>query len=335
MNDRYLWDASGPPEADVERLEELLRAFRHRGRPPVVPRRPGRRIIPPAVLLAAAVIAAALGALLYARVSPARDWRVARLAGSPSVAQHSLHQAGRLGVGQWLETDAASRARVEIRGLGRFDVEPGSRLRLVAASWLDQRLALARGKIVATISAPPRLFSVETPSATAVDLGCEYALSVDADGSARISVSRGWVELGWGGLEAIVPAGYVDATRPGKGPGTPWIENAPGELVLALERFDLAADPSALARILGMARPADALSLWHLLARTKGDERVRVYETLARLSPPPPGVDRAGALALDPEMLELWRFEMGTPLLPRRLTPWRAFWARLTHTVFG
>ena len=60
--------------------------------------------------------------------------------------------------------------------IGSVEVEPNTRLRVVAAQPGEHRLALERGEIRAKITAPPRLFFVETASGTAVDLGCEYKL---------------------------------------------------------------------------------------------------------------------------------------------------------------
>jgi len=327
MDDRYLWDGTGPPDPEVERLEKLLGRYRHSGEPPVLPApaRPVRRW-----LLAAALAAAAAGAVWIAR-AVSGSWRIETIAGSPQIASRLSSGENRLRVGQTLETDAASRARLRA-GIGRIEIAPGSRLRLISSRLTDERLALELGSIRAEISAPPRLFSVETPWATAVDLGCEYTLSVGGDGSGELAVSRGWVELAWAGRESIVTAGDVCATRPGVGPGTPRAEDAPPELVGALQRFDFEPEGAeALPEVLAAARPRDALSLWHLLARTRGDDRIRVYERLSRLSPAPSGVTQEGVLRLDQEMLDVWRFHMGTPQLPRRLPLWKVLWARLTR----
>jgi len=58
---------------------------------------------------------------------------------------------------------------------------------------------------------------------------------------------------------------------------------------------------------LDQARPRDTLTLWHLLARVNGADRVRVYDKMAAFVPPPPGVTREGVLQLDQQMLETWR----------------------------
>jgi hypothetical protein len=75
--------------------------------------------------------------------------------------------------------------------------------------------------------------------------------------------------------------------------------------------FDPGAAATALPQILALARPADAVTLWHLLARTAGAQRETVYDTLARLEPPPAGVTRAGILAGDRAMRLRWAEVLG------------------------
>ena len=45
--------------------------------------------------------------------------------------------AGKLQVGEWLQTGAASRARITVGNIGSIEVEPNTRVRLVAARWGD------------------------------------------------------------------------------------------------------------------------------------------------------------------------------------------------------
>ena len=75
-------------------------------------------------------------------------------------------------------------------------------------------------------------------------------------------------------------------------------------------RFDFEHDASALTALLDQSRPRDTLTLWHLLARVNGDDRVRVYEKMAVFVPPPPGVTREGILQLDQQMLDTWKNEL-------------------------
>jgi anti-sigma factor RsiW len=237
-------------------------------------------------------------------------WTVARLAGAPVIGSARVAGSGRLGVGQWLETDGASRARISIADLGHAEIEPNTRLRLVETRVGEHRLALARGAMSARVSAPPRIFFVDTPSAVAIDLGCAYRLEVDAAGRSRLHVTLGWVAFAWQGRESVVPAGAFCETRPGTGPGTPYFEDAPDALRSALEQVDFEAGGArALKVVLARARLRDSLTLWHLLSRLNAGDRRLVYDRLAALAPPPPAVTRAGIMRLDPAMLQQWRDE--------------------------
>ncbi|HYJ46057.1 MAG TPA: FecR domain-containing protein [Pyrinomonadaceae bacterium] len=240
--------------------------------------------------------------------APFAAWEVARLEGAPRVGAERIEGSGRLAVGEWLETDATSRAQLNVANIGRVEIEPNSRVRLVGTSQTEHRLALARGQLHATISAPPRLFIVETPSAVAVDLGCSYTLKVDGAGSSILHVTSGWVALELKGRESVVPAGAVCVTRPGKGPGTPYFDDASKRFQAALARLDFQqGGMSALKVVLSEAREYDTLTLWHLLSRVPGMERERVYERMAALIPPPQGVTREGVMKLDKGMLDLWK----------------------------
>src|SRR5262249_52867929 len=95
-------------------------------------------------------------------------WSVATLAGAPRVGTETAQQEARFRVGQWLEPASARRAKLANDSVGQVTVDPNSRLRLAAMADKDQRLELARGSMSAFIWAPPRLFFVDTPSATAV-----------------------------------------------------------------------------------------------------------------------------------------------------------------------
>src|SRR5262249_5894275 len=159
--------------------------------------------------------------------------------------------------------------------IGEVTVDPNSRLRLAAMADADQRLELARGSMSAFIWAPPRLFFVDTPSATAIDLGCAYTLAVDDKGDGELRVTLGQVALEHDGRESIVRNGMMCLTRRDRGPGTPFAVDAPDALRSALARFDFdrANAGGALDKILSLARKDDAITLWHLLSQTEDDSR--------------------------------------------------------------
>jgi hypothetical protein len=257
---------------------------------------------------------------------------VARLEGSPTVGPKRIGtKGGKLSVGEWLETDSESRAQIQVANLGQVDVDPQTRIRLVETRWNEHRLELARGTMHARIWAPPRVFFVNTPSAVAADLGCAYTLEVDERGRSLLHVTSGWVALETRERESVVPAGAACVTEPGRGPGTPFFEDAPEPFLAALARFDFeGGGAEALASVLAQSRPRDTLTLWHLLARSDGDARARVYERLAAYAPPPEGVTREAVLRLDRASLDLWK-ESLEPTWQKESFPafrkaWRSLW---------
>jgi hypothetical protein len=239
------------------------------------------------------------------------SWNVETISGMPRAGNQTILQNGKLAVGEFLETDANSRARVEVANIGEVEIAPNSRVRLVNTSADEHRLALKKGILQAKIFAPPRLFIVDTPSAVAVDLGCEYTLEVDDEGNARLHVTSGFVALENGKYESIVPAGAIALTRKGRGVGTPFAEDASAALRAALFKFDFAdGGEAALLTIIREANLYDSLTLWHLLARVSTGEREKIFDALAARVKPPTEVTKQGILRLDKKMLELWWTEI-------------------------
>lgn len=330
MSDRYLWDKSGEPDPEIQRLEKVLGPLAHGDAPLQLPEEPVAATSPgpvarpgwvtrtppiiwqaPRLAWAAVILMVVVGLVWELRPY---GWRVERLAGTPRIDAVDIGRAGRITRGQWLQTDAVSGARVAVGRIGVVDVGPGSRLRVLADRGSEHRLALERGRLEAYIVARPRQFVVETPSATAVDLGCAYSLDVDRAGAATLTVVAGWVSFEREGRETFVPAGARCVTHVGRGPGIPYFTDAAPGLKNALALIDLAgADvpDSALANALAATRIEDAFTIWHLIERTTGPDRVEVVDRLAMLVPPRHGVTREGILSGDPAMLERWWNQLG------------------------
>ena len=262
-----------------------------------------RTVLPrPTLALATLAVLATITLVLWQiNRAPAR-WDVVRL--------DAPGGAARMAIGEWVETDASSRATIRIGDIGTVDVAPKTQMQLLVARADEHRLNLARGSISAQILAPPRLFFVETPSSTVVDLGCAYTMEVDEAGVGQLRVTSGWASLEWEGRESVVPAGASCHTRPEVGPGTPSFDDATERLREALMAFDFGGGSGALDTVLTEARERDTLTLWHLLFRVGPDERLRVFDRMVVLAPLPIGVTRDKALALDRDTLQLWREEL-------------------------
>jgi hypothetical protein len=266
---------------------------------------------------AGVILALSIGVWLYKNQSGSGSgsgksaWLVTALGGTPKIGSENISYRGSLSVGQWLETDENSRAQIAVGTIGNVDIDENTRVRLLETEPTEHRLELARGKMSARIWAPPKLFFVDTPSAVAADLGCEYTLSVDDKGDGRLSVKSGWVALQTEDRESVVPEGASCETQIGTGPGTPYFDDSAPEFQKALNRVDFDKDQAnrsaALESMLNYSRARDTLTLWHLLPRVNENDRVRVYEKMESFAPPPAGVTREGVLKLDQVMLGQWR----------------------------
>jgi len=342
MGNGYLWDRSGEPDPEIQKLEALLGRFQYDRPAPtffgVVPARRWKvfsarlRLFPALAAVAATVVVGAVTFLVYGRkTNKSPGWDVSAVEGAPRVGRKAISgKAGnsRLGVGQTLETNLQARARLQSEEIGQIEVEPGTRLRLLNMGPGLKRIALDWGTIDTYIWAPPGQFVVDTPSAVAVDLGCAYTLHVDDTGAGLVRTSMGWVGFKLNGRESFIPAGAACITRPKVGPGTPYFEDASSEFRSALTRFDFEDSTSEqrsedLAIVLAQSRQRDALTVWHLLARADESQRVLVYNRLAKLAPPPAGITKEGILRLDQPMLDLWWNELGFD----DISVWR-YWER-------
>jgi ferric-dicitrate binding protein FerR (iron transport regulator) len=315
MTDDYLWDGSGTPDPDVRRLEAAL--GRLRSAPPplrlpdAAPLRWGLRSVLPILATAAAIVL--LVGLAWRTVATTR-WDVERIAGVPRIGTSAVDATGRLTAGDTLTTDAAARARITISDIGGVVIDANSAVRLVETRGGHHRLALQRGTLHAAIYAKPGQFVVDTPSATATDLGCVYDLTVDDDGGGLLTVTFGWVAFDANGRESFVPAGASCRTAPDAGPGTPRYDDAPVALQEALQRFDFGPPDgraAALREVLARARRRDAVTLWHLLSRVAPADRAIVFDAMAARVPPPAGVTRDKILALDKAALDTWWNALG------------------------
>jgi hypothetical protein len=283
------------------------------------------------------LVVSAMGSGLWLARSP-NALRMAQDGWDVEVTSASAHpgsadaagKSARLELGESLETDAASKASIAVAEIGRLEVEPMTRLRLLQSGAGRKRIALDRGTIHATIWAPPGQFVVDTPSAVAVDLGCMYTLHIDDSGSGILRTTLGWVGFHRNGRESFIPAGAACPTHIQSGPGTPYFEDASDAFRAALAQLDSvdvdrATRKSALASALREARARDAFTLWHLLPRVNSVERALVFDGLTALLAPPAGVTREGTLRLDPAMLDSWwnAFDLGDISLWRH---WEQSW---------
>ncbi|MFZ0211790.1 MAG: hypothetical protein WBE20_13255 [Candidatus Acidiferrales bacterium] len=320
MSEDYIWDGSGHADPEIKRLETLLVRFGHRGAafefPAVASERRAIRWRVWVPSLAAAAIVVIFAAIwLVPRLFPDPRWEIVGVEGAAKIGDSAAQTGARLAAGKWIETGDAARITLQVGGLGRIEVGPGTRMYLLETLRQHEEAVLEHGTIHAEVNAPPYVFLVRTPSAYALDMGCAYTLHVNPDGSGILEVTEGWIQFQHGILQSMVPAGADAEMRPGFGPGAPYFADASPDFRRALEivNFDLndsQARSAALTTVLAEARSRDAFTLLNLLHRVAPEDRGRLYDRLAALLPPPPGVTREDAiegnwLAFDPMWDEL------------------------------
>lgn len=279
----YLWDRTGATDAETLALEEKLSRYRFEPGPSPVRRgfwREHGAAIAAAVLLCA-VASSLLPGIVHPRPS---NWTVTG--------------GSRVYIGRRIDTRSAPVA-LESDEIGRVELQPGADARVVESAPGRERFDLRQGRMHAFIWAPAGQFVVDTPGARAIDLGCQYDLTVDAFGNGLLSVQTGWVAFQVRHEESFIPAGAACRTTRAGGPGVPFLQDAPASFQAALHQWEQGRDPGSLATVLSTARAEDALTLWHLLSRVRPSDRATVFDRFAQLVNLPATVERARVLAMD------------------------------------
>src|ERR1700724_2420433 len=159
MSDGYLWDGSGEPDPEIQKLETALGKLRHNRAAPTFPEitvpqpQPARRrfwptrLLPRFAVVAAGILAITAISFMMLRPKPnpgpGAGWNVTRVTGTPRIGPDTLgaqNATGKLGLGQMLKTDRQSQANIRVEEVGEIVVGPDTRLRLPDSSSGVRRL---------------------------------------------------------------------------------------------------------------------------------------------------------------------------------------------------
>jgi len=292
MNDDYLWDKSGEPDAEVQKLEVLLGRYRSAAPMPdfnrvaVIRRRP----LWPFAVAAALIVCAILGAIRF--YTPANRWRATDESGVADVP-HSLLRAGDV-----VRTERGT-VRLQSPAVGTIDLGANTIVRLVENRTRRHRLALAAGTIHAKTTSQPGVFVIDTPKARAIDLGCEYTLTIAPNGGGELHVISGWVDLTHDYEQSLVPQGASAFIGSDSSLTVPIFDDAAPRFKTAVLQHDV---PT----IVALARTRDAFTLLNLFRLSTPDERMLLYDRLEQLVPPPPSITRESVRYWTPSSTELW-----------------------------
>ncbi len=154
-------------------------------------------------------------------------------------------------------------AHVSIEGPAEFAARSG------------KRLELTRGRLTAYVPKQARGFTVDTPTAEVVDLGTEFGVQVDGQGSTDLHVLRGRVEVKPAAKAGGSPGGASDRPRRG-------ITVTAGQAVRVSSGQGLVRVAPDEARFSGvmpatkiLREPADALDLVDLISGGSGGSHLR------------------------------------------------------------
>ena len=149
----------------------------------------------------------------------------------------------------------------------------------------------------------PGVFVIDTPHARAIDLGCEYTLTVSPDGAGELHVISGWVDLSRGFEQSLVPQGASALMTADGELSVPVFDDASPRFRAAVRDF---ANGHDLATIVSLARPRDALTLLNLFRLTTPDESVLLFDRLNQLVPAPASISREAVRYWRPDVTERW-----------------------------
>ena len=324
----YLWDPAAKPSAEVQAIERRLAPARFDPalRPLIRPgttRARHRMYGRPLFALAATV------AILVMSASAFWSWRSSWPAGAawPVTIERDSSPGksvtSQLALDQPLQLDSTASAQVAIARIGTMRLAPGSVLTVSETTSTRHRVLLNRGAANVRIWAPPGRFAFRTPAGNVIDLGCIFDLSVDADGTSRVHVDTGWVQMenGWG--ESLVPAGASSVMTAATRPGVPIFDDAAPEFATGVRAIERGADEAArngtMDVVLRTARTRDVLTLLMLATTSPASVRRPIIERAAQLFPPPPTIS-VNAIA-EGDSDQLWRW-YGTLDLP----PSKSWW---------
>ncbi|GGD44691.1 FecR domain-containing protein [Pseudoxanthomonas indica] len=337
----YLWDGQGEPDPDVLAVQSALAPLAWRAQP-----------LQPRVLEAGAAalsartrrrrfgrVAAALAASLFLSVGMAEGlrhrlqwpqdqaWRISEVVGAPQVQGVRQGEEDRLAPGQWLATGADARVHLRAARIGEVVIGEHSRFRIVQTRTGRHRTQLQQGVLWARVWAPPGQFGVATPRGDVIDLGCEFVLRAQPDGSGSVTVSSGWVQWDNGWSEVLVPQGARLDIAAGGRPGTPYDLRSSAAFRQALKAVDATRriqprDPRIDA-LVAQAQPQDALSLLVLLRQHPQLLDGPVYERLVQLMPADAQLTREQIRREGPRAYNLWWEQLPYPRTKR----WWLHWA--------
>jgi len=170
------------------------------------------------------------------------------------------------------------------------------------------------------------VFAFRTPSGTIRDLGCIFNVSVDANGTSRVRVDTGWVQMDNAFGESLVPAGAGAEMRRLARPGVPIYTDTSSDFAAAVRAAQDGGDAGErreLDTILHTDRRRDVLTLLMLANVSPVEIKRALLARAAQLWSPPPGVSVDAIVSGNRDQLWQWHGSLDLPPVKSWWRNWR------------
>ena len=129
------------------------------------------------------------------------------------------------------------------------------------------------------------MFSIETPSASVKDFGSTYYLTVDEKSITKLQVKSGWVLMEADEQKSLLSTASICFADKENGIAVPFSINASDSFKNALRNLrPETRNGDELMTILSESRKEDLNSLFHLLIRSRNEEREKIFDRIKQLS---------------------------------------------------
>jgi hypothetical protein len=318
--ERYLWDRTGPVDAAVALLERAAEPLRFRPVARLELRAP--RIITRPVWVRALAVAAvlAIGFIILFMIWPAgtpsrtgTTWSIAS-GGETKIGEPRHLKKGSDATSTEMTTGPAGTLVLESAGGTKVRIGSGARIRVIESDPHWPWIEVDQGSLTIAVgeAARPLSFGVMGEKLTFAP-GAVGTLNMHGKGSVGIDLTQGSAEAIIDDVATRLSPGMGVQVQPDGVIPVPVRRGSSAEFVARVRKLESSLDSKdvkslyyVIEEVLHRAKPADAPTLWNLMARAGRPGRQAIRDALAKLvkAPPQPAYD--AVLTLDQAALDAW-----------------------------
>jgi hypothetical protein len=251
------------------------------------------------------LIVLGLGYYLYDYSKINSPWEVEWKCGNYSI--NDVDNANlKLAKGEWLTTKDSSQVILYVPQTGRIELNSNSKVLLLNPKNGDNRIILKKGTIKIITTAQIPYLVVELNNYSIRDIGGVFTVSKPEDGTQKVFVNFGIVEILYKGNYYLLDEGYNCELVGGKQPGTPYRFDSTDSLKYFVHEFDSSKSDELIDKIILESAASDALTLLALIPKVSPIKRQILFQKISNFFTPPKDVTRMGIVTLNHDMLDSW-----------------------------